>query len=142
MNKSDSSGVLYGIVGIVGAFLLYWGVVSIMTTSYVPSVTFPWLDRTLTAVGQYVWIPAIGVLLLTVSVSPLVSVGARRSRIGRVTIGGFGVVLLGLGGAITALTISPTWGFLQFSPVVLTGVLLMAIAFGLQDQVSKRVHLS
>lgn len=93
MNGSDWSvlNALYGTVGLVGAFLLYWGITWIMTPGYYVSITVPWLDQTLLAAGRYIWIPAAGLLLLTVGISPIITVGARSSRIAQVVIGELGL---------------------------------------------------
>lgn len=136
MNRSHRSAlnVLYGVVGLVGVFLLYWGITSIIIPGYGVSITVPWLDQTLLAAGRYIWIPAVGVLLLTVGISPVIAFGARRSRVAQLVIGGVGLTLLGLGGLLGFVTLNIFFGFIYIFPLLLTGVLLVAVTLGLHEQ--------
>lgn len=144
MNGSDRSvlNALYGTVGLVGTFLLYWGITWIMTPGYYVSITVPWLDQTLLAAGRYIWIPAAGLLLLTVGISPIITVGARSSRIAQVAIGGLGIVFLCFGGFLGLITLNPFFGFIHISPLILTGIALLAVAFGFHERVPKTMYPS
>lgn len=142
MNRSNKSvlNVLYGIVGLVGTFLLYWGITQIMTPGYYVSITVPWLDQTLLAADRYVWIPAVGLLLLTVGISPVIIVGARNSRIARVAIGGLGIIFFCFGGFFGLITLSVFYGFVFVSPIILSGIVLLAVALDVHEWVSKIMH--
>lgn len=131
--------VLFGIGGLVGAFLLYWGMRSLMDPSYIPSITIPWLDQTLRAIGQHVWIPAVGVLLLIIGTSPVIIFSTQRSRVARGALCSIGIILLCLGGMFVSVTLNPLFGFLFVSPLILTGTVLIAVALDLHDRALRRI---
>ncbi|WP_248910911.1 hypothetical protein [Halocatena marina] len=108
MNRSQRVGLnaLYGIVGLIGAFLLYWGLTSIVTPGYDVSITVSWLDQLLLVAGRYIWIPAVGVLFLTVGISPVIAAGARKSRVAQILIVGIGILFLCFGGFFGLLSLS------------------------------------
>lgn len=141
MNRSNRTALnaLYGTVGLVGAFLLYWGITWITTPGYYVSITVPWLDQLLLAVGRYVWIPAVGLLLLTVGISPVIVFGARSSRVLQVVIGGFGLIFLCFGGFLGLITLNPFYGFIHISPLILSGIALLAVAFGFHEWMSRTI---
>lgn len=114
----------------LGAFLLYWGIMSIVSVSYVPSVTVPWLDRALTAVGRYVWIPAVGVFLMAMGVAPAIAGIARRNRIVRWALGGVGLAVGCLGVFFTFVAIDSVAGFIFVTPLLLAGVVLVGVTLG------------
>lgn len=138
MNESrwSASTVLYGIVGIVGAFLLYWGLMSLMNPAYYASITVPRLDQTLRAASRHIWVLAIGILLLTVGLIPVIVSVARSSHVAQIAIGGFGIILLCFGGFFTLLTLDPLTGIRYLSPLFLTGVVLITVALNVHGWVS------
>lgn len=144
MDESNRSvlNVLCGITGLVGAFLLYWGVMSLRDPSYIPSVTVPWLDQTLTAVGSYIWIPAIGVFLILVGVSPVVASVVRSSRIAQIVIGALGIGFLLFGGMFAFITLSLVGGLIFVIPLFLIGMMLLVLAFSIRKSTLKNIHPS
>lgn len=144
MNRSHRAALnaLYGIVGLVGACLLYWGLTSIVTPGYDVSITASWLDQLLLAAGRYIWVPAVGLLFLTVGISPVIAAGARKSRVAQVLIGGIGILFLCFGGVLGLLTLNNFFGFIHVSPLLLTGVLLVAVALGFPERTPKTVYPS
>lgn len=122
--------VLSAGVALLGAFLLYWGIMGIASVSYPPSVTVPWLDRALFAASRYVWVPAVGVFLIAGGLSPAIAVGARRSRIVRWVLGGVGVAVGCLGVFFTFVAINSVAGFVFLTPLFLAGVVLIGVALG------------
>lgn len=144
MDKSRLSApnVLYGISGLVGAFLFSWGIAQLVKQGYASTITVPVIDETLIAVGQHVWVPALGALLLAMGSSPLVVAAVRRSRTARLAVGCFGVGFLCFGGLLAAVTLDPLFGLLFVSPVVLVGVALVAVALGVPSREPKRLFPS
>ncbi len=114
---------------IVGIFLLWWGIRSIVSEPHVPSITVYWLDRSLTDINQYVWLPAVGVFLLTASISPVIAVMAQNNRVIRIVISVTAVGIIAVGGMLVIISLSRIWGIIYVSPVLLTGLLLLATAF-------------
>lgn len=115
-----------------GLFLLYWGIMSIVSVAYAASVTVPWLDQMLLNISEFVWLPAAGVLLIALGVSPTIAPRARNSRIIRILSGVLGLGFLCLSGFFVFLTLSPFWGFVYISPLFVTGILLLATGFEAQ----------
>lgn len=140
MADSRWSGLtaLYGLIGLVGVFLLYWGAMSLVDPSHVPSVTFPWLDQTLTRVGQHLWIPAVGVLFLIVGISPVMIPDARRSRVAQLILCGVGFLFFCVSGALIFISLSPLTLF-YLSPLILTGAIFVEIALGFFEIESMRM---
>jgi hypothetical protein len=141
-SRWSASNGLYGIVGIVGALLLYWGLMSLMNPEYYASITVPWLDQTLRAASRHIWVLASGLLLLTVGLSPVITIGARSSHVAQVVIGVFGILFVCFGGIFTLFTLDRVAGVLFVSPLLLTGVILVAVALNVHGWVSMNTHPS
>lgn len=144
MNESRWSyaHILYGIAGLIGAFLLWWSIISFTTPGYHDAITVSWLDQTLRSVNRYVWVLAVGAILLGGSLWAVIPAGVRSNQFVRIGLGSLGALLIGLCSVFIYFTLvfNPFFGFLFISPFILAGVWLIAVALGIHKR-AQRVEI-
>lgn len=114
-------------VALAGLVLLAWGVASIVLPVHYVTTVRP-LDAVLVAVAAYLWVPALGLLLVSVAATPALHARTGRSTPWAVAVGALGLVLVAFGLFLTAVTLNRLLGAIYVSPITLAGVLFVGVA--------------
>lgn len=78
---------------VAGIVVLYWGVVAkLLPGPILAPATVAWGKQFLAVLCQYIWLPAVGVLLLVIGLFPAIAQHVRTNRLAQ-----FGVGLVGFG---------------------------------------------
>ncbi|WP_135666892.1 hypothetical protein [Halorhabdus rudnickae] len=107
-----------------GLLIIAWGILSILSyPGY--ATTFRPLDTVLIALSDYLWIPAVGLCILSVGVAPLIRRRVTHNSVWTVGVTVCGVILLCFGGFLTLISVNSVAGLLYLSPLFLSGVVLV-----------------
>ncbi len=118
-----------GIICGIGLFMMYWGIMSILTPGIQYTSGIIWLDRFMQTVARFVWVLATGGLLLIIGTLPGSIALARRYDWIRGIFTILCAIAICFGGFLTFASLNRFYGLIYFFPIYFSGLLLGAIAF-------------
>lgn len=113
---------------LAGLVVLYWGgAAELLPGPIFAPATITWSKQLLATLGQYVWLPAVGVLLVGVCLSPAIAQQVRRNRLAQLAIGLVGLGLIGSGGVALEISASGLGEVVYLLPLFVAGILLVGL---------------
>lgn len=113
---------------LAGLAFLYWGgAVELLPGPVFTSATVSWGNQLLVDLRQYVWLPAVGVLLVVVGLIPAIVQQVRRNRLAQLGVGLVGLSLIGSGGLVLGIPASGLGEVVYLLPLFVAGILLVGL---------------
>lgn len=113
---------------LAGLGVLYWGGgAELLPGPVFAPATVAWGNQLLTTLHQHVWLPAVGVLLVVIGLSPAIAQQVRRNRLAQLAIGLVGLGLIGSGGIILEIPASGLGEIVYLLPLFIAGILLVGL---------------
>lgn len=127
MNRFSQRLASWGAI-LAGLAFLYWGgAAEFLPGPVFSSATVAWGNQLLVDLRQYVWLPAIGVLLVVIGLFPAIAHQVRRNRLAQFGIGLVGLSLIGSGGLVLGIPTSGLGEVVYLLPLFVAGILLMGL---------------
>jgi hypothetical protein len=123
-----SQRLVYWIAILTGIVFLYLGGgASLLPDRLLAPETVAWGTQLFESVGQYVWLPAVGTLLIVLGLFPAITRRVRGNRAMKFGVGLAGLGILGVGGMILGIPASTPEEIVYLSPLFISGILLVGL---------------
>jgi hypothetical protein len=122
-----SQRITYWSAILIGVVFLYWGAEEEIRPDRFIAPTVSWGNQLLTDMSHYVWLPAVGVLLIVFGISPLITRQVQGNRVVQFGVGLVGLSLIGGGAIFLGISASDLGGIMYFSPLFIAGILLVGL---------------
>jgi hypothetical protein len=123
-----SQRIAYWSAILSGVVFLYWGMgKEAISGRLIAPVVISQGNQLLTGLSQHVWLPAVGLLLIVLGVSPVITRQVRQNRIAQIGVGLVGLGLIGGGGIFLEIPTSNIGEIMYLSPLFVAGILLVGL---------------
>lgn len=113
---------------LAGVVVLYWGVVArLLPGPILAPATVTWGEQFLAVLCQYLWLPAVGVLLLVIGLFPAIAQHVRTNRLAQFGVGLAGVGLIAGGGLVLGIPAGDLGEVGYLLPLFVAGLLLVGL---------------
>lgn len=117
----------WGVI-LAGLVVLYWGGgAEVLPGPVFAPAMIAWSKQLLSTVGQYVWLPAVGVLLVVIGLFPAITQHVRRNRLAQLGVGLVGLGLIASGGLALGIPADGLGEVGYLLPLFIAGLLLVGL---------------